>query len=134
MYTLSQLFNWSYILYNYLYIFVMNILFEYGEGQLTEISHYLQVLWLSRFNDNLNLSLNQQRGTLTTEIGNMKRLCKLMCTHCLTLTWILYFLWSFVYLCYAHIIWIWRVLTDRNISLPENIVTLSFKRVAVYVK
>ena len=83
MYTLSQLFNGFFILYYYLYIFVMNIWFEYGECYLTKISHHLQVLWLSHFKGELGLEYNELTGTLPTEMRNMNNLSKLFCTHCL---------------------------------------------------
>ena len=83
MYTLSQLFNGFGILYDYLYIFVMNIWFEAGQCELTKISHYLQVFWLSHFKGGLFLSNNELTGTLPTEMGNLNELCKLLRTHCL---------------------------------------------------
>ena len=55
----TRLANGFCILYDYLYIFVMNIWFEYGECWLTKISHHLQVLWLSYFIGSLNLEGNQ---------------------------------------------------------------------------
>ena len=70
------------ILYDYLYIFVMKIWFEYGECYLTKIFHHLQVLWLSNFKYDMFLYNNTLTGTLPTEMGNMN-LSKLLCTHCL---------------------------------------------------
>ena len=46
------------------------------------ISHHSQVVWLSHFKGELDLSNNELTGTLPTEMGNMN-LCKLLCTHCL---------------------------------------------------
>ena len=83
MYTLSQLFNELSILYDYLYIFVMNIIFEYGECKLIKISHHLQVLLISNFKVGLSLSFNQLKSKLPTEMRNMSQLGKLVCTHCL---------------------------------------------------
>ena len=83
MYTLSQLFIGFCILYDYLHIFVMNMIFEYGECSLTKVSHYLQVLWLFHFKGRLHLYNNTLTGTLPTEMGNMNGLGKLLCTHCL---------------------------------------------------
>ena len=83
MYTLSQLFNAFCILYDYLYIFVMNMIFEYRECSPTKISHYLQVLWLSHFKAYLSLSNNEVTGTLPTEMGNLNNLGKLLCKYCL---------------------------------------------------
>ena len=83
MYTLSQLFNGLCILYDYLYIFVINIWFEYGECSLTKVSHYLQVLWLFHFKGRLHLYNNTLTGTIPTEMGNMNELGKLFCTCCL---------------------------------------------------
>ena len=83
MYTLSQLFNGFFILYNYLYLFLMNISFEDGECQLIKIAHHLQVLWLYHFKEELELYSNKLMGTLPTEIGNLNELGKLLCTHCL---------------------------------------------------
>ena len=82
MYTLSQLFNIFCILYDYLYIFVMNIWFEYGEYQLTKITHYLQVLCFTHFKGRLSQENNVLTGTLPTEMGKMNQLSKLLCTHC----------------------------------------------------
>ena len=83
MYTLSQLFNGFCILYDYLYIFVMNIWFEDGECELIKIYHNLQVLWLSHFKARLYLSNNDLTSALPTEMVNMNELSKLLCTHCL---------------------------------------------------
>ena len=91
MYTLSQLFNGFCILYDYLYIFVMNIWFEYGECEMTKISHHLQVLWLPHFKESLYLSNNELTGTLPTEMGNLNELGKLLCTHCLNSLMVLAF-------------------------------------------
>ena len=51
-----------------------------------------------------------------------------------TLRWILYSVWLFVYLCYEYMIWIWRVLTDQNISPLASLVTFSFQRCAGSIK
>ena len=83
MYALSQLFNEFCILYKYLYIFVMNIIFQDGECVLTKISYHLRVLWISHFKGLLYLSSNKLSGTLPTEMGNLNELGKLLCTHSL---------------------------------------------------
>ena len=43
----------------------------------------MQVLWLSHFKAVLYLQKNELTGTLPTEMGNMNKLSKLLCTHCL---------------------------------------------------
>ena len=43
----------------------------------------MQFLWLSHFKGGLDLLNNELTGTLTTEMGNMNELSKLLCTHCL---------------------------------------------------
>ena len=63
--------------------FVMNLWCEDGECQFTKIYHYLQVLWLYHLKLLLYLSNNTLTGTLPTEMGNMNKLSKLLCTHCL---------------------------------------------------
>ena len=82
MYTLSLLFNGFFILYDYLYIFFMNIWFEDGEFYWS-MPHHLHVLWLSHFKGRLDLSNNELMGTLVNEMANRYYLCKLLCTHCL---------------------------------------------------
>ena len=61
----------------------MNTLFEYGEYSLTKISHCLPVYSLSYYKDELYLTNNEFTGTLSTEMGDMTQLSKLLCTHCL---------------------------------------------------
>ena len=51
-----------------------------------------------------------------------------------TLHCILHSVWIFEYVCYEYMIWIWRVLTDQNISPLASLVTLSFQRGTVSVK
>ena len=82
MYTLSQLFTVLCIMYDYLYIFALNIWFEYGEFNWS-LTHHSQVVWLSHFTGDLDLSNNELMGTLPTEMGNMTHFGKLLCTHCL---------------------------------------------------
>ena len=45
--------------------------------------HHLQVVWLSNFTGDLDLSNNELTGTLPTEMGNLTQFGKLLCTHCL---------------------------------------------------
>ena len=58
----------------------MNLYFEYGECNLTKIYHHLQVLQLSHFKGYLDMSNNQLTGTPPTEMENMNKLGKLLCT------------------------------------------------------
>ena len=118
MYTLSQLFTGFFILFDYLYIFVMNIWFEYGECELTNIYHYLQVLWLSHFKGWLDLSNNTLTGTLPTEIGNMTQFGKLFCTHCLDS------LLDFVFcmIIYISLLWIYD-LNMESVNWPKYLTT-----------
>ena len=121
MYTLSQLFNGLCILYDYLYIFVMNIWFEYGECELTKISHRLQVLWLSHFKGGLDLTNNELRGTLPTEMGNMNQLGKLLCTHCLNS--LMYFVFCMI-ICIS-LLWIYD-LNMESFKWPKYLTTCKF--------
>ena len=114
--------------------FVMNIWFEYRECSLTKISYYLQVLWLSHLKLLLYLYNNELTGTLPTEMGNMK-LSKLICTHCInTLMEFEFFMTISIYLFYEYMIWIWRVLTDKDIPPVASLVTISFWRLPKSVK
>ena len=65
--------------------------------------HQSQVLWLSHFTVDLDLSYNKLTGTLPTQIGNMNQLRKLLCTHCLNS--LMYFAFSMI-LCLS-LLWIY---------------------------
>ena len=41
------------------------------------------MLWLPHFKNDLYLTTNEFTGTLPTDMGNMNKLGKLLCTHCL---------------------------------------------------
>ena len=119
MYTLSQLFIRFCILYDYLYIFVMNIWFEHGEFNWS-MPHQSQVLWLSHFTVDLDLSYNKLTGTLPTEIGRMNQLSKLLCTHCLNS--LLEFVFCMI-ICIS-LLWIYYLniesLTDQCLTIPKS--------------
>ena len=130
MYTFSQLFNVLCILYDYLYIFCYEFMIWRWRVLIEQISHYLQVLWLSHFKVLMCLYNNTLTGTLTTEMGNMN-LSKLLCTHCLnSLLKCAFCMIICIYIFFEYMIWRWRVLTDQNISLLASLVTFSFQWVA----
>ena len=121
MYTLSQLFNGFFILYDYLYIFVINIWFEYGECSLTKIYHYLQVLRLSHFNVLLYLYNKEITGPLPTEMGKINQLFKLCCTHYLN-SW-MDFLFCMI-ICIS-LLWIYD-LKMESVNWPKYLTTWKF--------
>ena len=66
------------IMYTYIYIFMMNIIFEDEECWLTNISP-LAIIVSVNSKGVLGLSNNQLTGTLTTERRNINELGKLLC-------------------------------------------------------
>ena len=118
MYTLSQLFNGFYILYDYLYIFVVILLFEHKKCKLTKISHQLQVLWISHFKGGLYLYNNQLTGTLTTEMWNMYDLSKLFFTRCLSSLMDFAFCMSI----WKNLLWIYY-LKMKSLKWPKYFIT-----------
>ena len=115
---MSQIVTEFCILYEYLYISVMNISFEDRECELTKISHYLQVLWVSHFKVTLYLSYNKLTGTLPTEMGKKNNLGKLLCTHCLNSLMDLVFC---MIICIS-LLWIYY-LNMESVNWPKHITT-----------
>ena len=117
MYTLFQIFNEFNILYDYLYIFVMNILFEYWEYYLTKISHQLQVLWIYYFKDVLDLKYNLLTGTLPTETWNTNELGKWLCTHCFKSL----MNFSFCMIICIYLLWVYYLNTE-SVKWPKYLI------------
>ena len=68
---------------NYLYIFVMIVLFKILKNYLTKTFHHLQVYKISHYKVDLYLLKKHIMGTLTIKNGYIYHLRKLLCTHCL---------------------------------------------------
>ena len=61
-----------------LWIFNLNM-----ESVNWSMPHHSQVVWISHFTGDLDLSNNKLTCTLPTEMGNLTRFGKFLCSHCL---------------------------------------------------